>query len=198
MSYTEIVEPDYEGLDPETTVKLWVSPDAVWGQEETEYAGWDWIEDGYCVLKSSPGRHDGQSATVITLSDSQGQREVGILRLRDDALRDARLQVVRQFETKEQRDRFVAGLNAQPQGLPDDFVEVEARTVNVGDRIFVEADPDDPDLENGTVVIKEVEIHVYEGEVQVTLVRDDETSSTFLPGEWSDHAPDEKVWVKRA
>jgi hypothetical protein len=197
MSYVEIADgATVTGPDP--SVKLWISPDMAWGYDDTDVPGWDWIADGYVVLRVGPGRHDNTSATVLTLADSDGQREVGILRLRNDALRDARLEVTRQFETNRERDEFVTGLNARPEGLPDGYEQVEARTVMVGDSIWVESDPDDDDLADGTVTIKEVDVDVYEGKVQVTLVRDEETASTFMPGEFSDHAPDEKIWVKRA
>lgn len=176
-------------------VLVGLSADAV-ATDEDNFS--DWM-GGYMLTRSlTPSRHDGHPATLITISDAMGQREVGRLVLRNDALLDARLELVRIWEDDNERDAWVAAQSARPEGLPDDFVEVEARTVMVGDTIFVESDPDDDDLEDGTVRVSKVEIHVYEGKPMVTLYRDESTASTFLPGEWGDYAPDAKVWVKRA
>lgn len=199
MTYTEILARttnEFEKfVDLGDGVLVGLSPDAV-ATDEDNFS--DWL-GGYMLTRSlTPSRHDGQPATLITLADAMGQREVGRLVLRNDALLDARLELVRIWEDDKERDAWVAAQSARPEGLPDGYEQVEARTVMVGDSIFVESDPDDPDLEDGTVAIKEVEVHVYEGKILVTLHRDEENASTFIPGEWSDHAPDEKVWVKRA
>lgn len=111
MGYIELAKPQpVQGIDPDLAVELWVSADMVSGLDGDDGAGWDWIADGYCVMRTSQGQHDGHPASVLTLADSDTQREVGRLVLRNDALRDARLLVTRQFETKQERDAFVRSL----------------------------------------------------------------------------------------
>lgn len=61
---------------------------------------------GYEVTSVTKGQHDGHPATVAILADSFGQREVGRLVLRNDALRDAELEVIRMFAFAEERDAF--------------------------------------------------------------------------------------------
>lgn len=116
MPYTEAVDVRIPEEMPEDSIKLYVSPDAVRGRDDEDHpeGGWDWIADGYMVLKTAPARHDGHPATLITLADSDGNREVGRLVLRNDALRDARLVVTRQFEDDEQRYVFTQILEQGP------------------------------------------------------------------------------------
>lgn len=177
-------------------VRLAMSPDALEMPKVDEYVD---LVAGYEVMSVRQTQHDGVPATLITLGDSTGNREVGILRVRNDAVREAQLEVTRLFEDSEALGAWVAAQTARPDGLPDGYEKVEARTVMVGDSIWVESDPDDNDLEDGTVTVSKVEVFVgHEGKAWVSLYRDESTASTFLPGEWSDHAPDGQVWVKRA
>lgn len=203
MPYTEILArttPEFEKfVDLGDGVLVGLSPDTV-ATDEDNFT--DWL-GGYMLTRSlTPSRHDGQPATLITIADAMGQREVGRLVLRNDALLDARLELVRIWEDDNERDAWVAAQGARPAILDDTWEQVEARTVNPGDRIFVESDPDDPDLEDGTVRVVDVKFDVVYNEEGgrpiVMLVRDRDDASTFMPGEWSDHAPDGKVWVKRA
>jgi hypothetical protein len=114
IGYIALADPSdpTAGLPADETVKLWVSPDMVVGLDDSkdESVGWDWIADGYTVMRTSPGQHDGHPATTMTLADSDSGREVGRMVLRNDALRDARLEVTRQFQTKAARDAFVRSL----------------------------------------------------------------------------------------
>lgn len=99
MGYVKIADHEPQ-IDPDYSLELWLSADEVVGLDDDHdiRRGWDWIGDGYGVRRTNPGQHDGHPATVITLTDSDGDREVGRLVLRNDALRDARLRVTRQFQ----------------------------------------------------------------------------------------------------
>lgn len=80
------------------------SPDAI-ADDNDPFT--DWL-GGYALRRSlTPSQHDGHAATLISLHDSMGEREVGRLVLRNDALRDARLEVVRIFEFPEARDKWI-------------------------------------------------------------------------------------------
>lgn len=109
MGYVEILTPDQ--LDTADynvggdAVLVGCSPDQISTARDLHFT--DWL-CGYALeRRETAAQHDGHAATLIELSDSQGERPVGRLVLRNDALRDARLEVVRIFGNREARDAFV-------------------------------------------------------------------------------------------
>lgn len=137
MGYVEILS--REQLDSaevfETEVLVGLSPDEV-SSESDEFT--DWL-GGYMLTRSpAVSRHDGHSATLITLSDSGGSREVGRLVLRNDALRDARLEVKRIFDKPEQRDTFVYEVNERLVGSDEvKTIELDVTDEGWGDELDV-------------------------------------------------------------
>lgn len=92
-------------------VRLGMSPDALEMPKVDEYVD---LVAGYEVMAVRPTQHDGVPATLITLGDSTGSREVGILRLRNDATREAQLEAVRLFADSEEKATWVKRLAEEP------------------------------------------------------------------------------------
>jgi hypothetical protein len=201
--------------DPNHTVLLGMMPEMMveFEKQAKEDVLGDYVDyvAGYMVLDARPSTHDGQPATTITLFDSMGGREVGILRLRNDANRDAFLEVTRYFVDAKDVQPFRESLAARPAQMPPGFEYVEARTVTVGDEIWVEygVDPSDPESPNplgldgdGHALLGEaakvesvrIDVADFDGkpEVHVWIGYGAEYVSDF-----SDPKPDEKIWVKR-
>lgn len=162
----------------------------------------EWVDliAGYEVMGVKAGRHDGADATLITLGDSLGQREVGILRLRNDAVREAQLEVIRLFGSEEGAKAFIESLKSKPALLDNSWEQVEARTIQRGDRIFLDGDPSDPDVNDLTVAVTGVELSVYEGQIEVEISIGEPDNGAFHPCAGSmamATKPNAEVWVKR-
>lgn len=77
---------------------------------------------GYTVTGVSIGQHDAGRAHVFALSDSMGHRSVGRFAIRDDALRDARLEWVRSFDSEAEAEMFYDRFHNPPEKRPDDVI----------------------------------------------------------------------------
>lgn len=194
---TDADEPTYGG-GIASGLLLGCSADMVRGIEDTDADYWDWV-GGYAVVRTSRATHDGKPATLMVLADSDGQREIGRMVIRNDALRSERLEIVRQFQSDEDRAEFLRQLTERPALLDDSWVKVPARAVLVGDRIFIEGDPDDPDV-NGTIApVTGVEPEIADGRIEYAIeIGEAEAFNPCSNGVAFFLESETEVWVKRA
>lgn len=114
-------------------LRLGMSPDAL---EMPKVDEWVDLVAGYEVMSVRPTQHDGVPATLITLGDSTGNREVGILRVRNDAVREAQLEVVRLFDDSVAKEEFAAALKEAPGTDEVKTIELDVALEHDGENLL--------------------------------------------------------------
>lgn len=200
MGYIEILTIDQTDLAADgelpTDVIVGCSPDEI-STDADSFT--DWM-GGYMLTRSlTSSRHDGHPATLITLHDSGGDREVGRLVLRNDALRDARLEIKRVFDKPEQLDSFAKSLTERPAILDDEWVKAPARSILVGDLVFLEGDLADDEVNDTTAPVTGVETRILNGRIVIAVeIGESESFHPISEGVAIFAEPEDSVWVKRA
>jgi hypothetical protein len=113
-------------------VRLGMTPDALEMPKVDEHVD---LVAGYEVMSVRPTQHDGVPATLITLGDSTGGREVGILRVRNDATRDAQLEVVRLFADSDEKASWIKAQTEQPGTDEIKTIELDVTDEGWGDEL---------------------------------------------------------------